>query len=66
MTVLITGANGQLGNEMRIVTSGRTEDFVFSDVLFVLVFKMFVLGTSLRYFYGSPCRIKPAYSRSTL
>lgn len=32
MTVLVTGANGQLGNEMRIVTSGRTEDFVFSDV----------------------------------
>lgn len=32
MTVLVTGANGQLGNEMRIVTSGRTENFVFSDV----------------------------------
>ncbi|MBQ7389036.1 MAG: dTDP-4-dehydrorhamnose reductase [Paludibacteraceae bacterium] len=33
MKVLITGANGQLGNEMRIVAKQHTEvDFVFTDV----------------------------------
>ena len=33
MTVLITGANGQLGNEMRVVAKQYTEvDFVFTDV----------------------------------
>lgn len=33
MTILVTGANGQLGNEMRILASGREEKFIFSDVL---------------------------------
>jgi dTDP-4-dehydrorhamnose reductase len=33
MNVLITGANGQLGNEMRVVAKQYTEvDFVFTDV----------------------------------
>lgn len=32
MNVLITGANGQLGNEMRIVTKGSTDKYIFTDV----------------------------------
>lgn len=32
MTILVTGANGQLGNEMRIVTKGSKEKFIFTDV----------------------------------
>ena len=32
MTILVTGANGQLGNEMRIVTKGSQDKFIFTDV----------------------------------
>ena len=32
MNVLVTGANGQLGNEMRIVTKGSTDRYIFTDV----------------------------------
>ena len=32
MTILVTGANGQLGNEMRIVAEGLSHDFLFTDV----------------------------------
>lgn len=32
MTVLITGANGQLGNEMRIVTKDAKDKYIFTDV----------------------------------
>ena len=32
MNVLITGANGQLGNEMRIVSKGSKDKFIFTDV----------------------------------
>lgn len=32
MNVLVTGANGQLGNEMRIVTKGSEDRFLFTDV----------------------------------
>lgn len=32
MTILVTGANGQLGNEMRIVSQGSEHRFVFTDV----------------------------------
>ena len=32
MTILVTGANGQLGNEMRIVTKGSKERYIFTDV----------------------------------
>ena len=32
MTILVTGANGQLGNEMRIVTKGSKDKFIFTDV----------------------------------
>ncbi len=32
MTILITGANGQLGNEMRIVTKGSNDKYIFTDV----------------------------------
>lgn len=32
MTILVTGANGQLGNEMRIVTKGSTDRYIFTDV----------------------------------
>ena len=33
MTILITGANGQLGNEMRIVTNGANDSYIFTDVV---------------------------------
>ena len=32
MTILVTGANGQLGNEMRIVTKGTQNKYIFTDV----------------------------------
>ena len=32
MNILVTGANGQLGNEMRIVSKNRTVHYVFTDV----------------------------------
>lgn len=32
MNILVTGANGQLGNEMRIVTRGSEDRFIFTDV----------------------------------
>ena len=32
MTILVTGANGQLGNEMRIVTRGSKDKYIFTDV----------------------------------
>ena len=32
MTILVTGANGQLGNEMRIVSKGSTDRYIFTDV----------------------------------
>ena len=32
MTILVTGANGQLGNEMRIATKGSKDKFIFTDV----------------------------------
>ncbi|MCQ2184490.1 MAG: dTDP-4-dehydrorhamnose reductase [Bacteroidales bacterium] len=32
MNILVTGANGQLGTEMRIVSSGSTDKYFFSDV----------------------------------
>jgi dTDP-4-dehydrorhamnose reductase len=32
MTILVTGANGQLGNEMRIVTKDSKEKYIFTDV----------------------------------
>lgn len=32
MTILVTGANGQLGNEMRIVTKGSKNRYIFTDV----------------------------------
>ena len=33
MNILVTGANGQLGNEMRIVSKGSKDHYVFSDVV---------------------------------
>lgn len=33
MTILVTGANGQLGNEMRIVTKGSRDQYIFTDVI---------------------------------
>lgn len=32
MTILVTGANGQLGNEMRIVAQGSADRFIFTDI----------------------------------
>lgn len=33
MNILVTGANGQLGNEMRIVTKGSQDKYIFTDVV---------------------------------
>lgn len=33
MNILVTGANGQLGNEMRIVTRGSKDNYIFTDVI---------------------------------
>lgn len=35
MNVLVTGANGQLGNEMRIVTRSSRDKYIFTDVVSV-------------------------------
>ena len=32
MTILVTGANGQLGNEMRIVSRSSSDKYIFTDV----------------------------------
>ena len=32
MTILVTGANGQLGNEMRIISKDSTYNYIFTDV----------------------------------
>lgn len=33
MNILVTGANGQLGNEMRIVAKGSADNYIFTDVI---------------------------------
>ena len=33
MTILVTGANGQLGNEMRIVANNSKDRYIFTDVV---------------------------------
>ena len=33
MNILVTGANGQLGNEMRIVSKGTQDRYIFTDVV---------------------------------
>lgn len=32
MNILVTGANGQLGNEMRIISKEHTDSYIFTDV----------------------------------
>lgn len=32
MNILVTGANGQLGNEMRIIAKGSSDNYIFTDV----------------------------------
>lgn len=32
MTILVTGANGQLGNEIRIISKGSNDSYIFTDV----------------------------------
>lgn len=32
MNILVTGANGQLGNEMRIISKASTDKYIFTDV----------------------------------
>ena len=33
MVILVTGANGQLGNEMRLLAQGSTDEYVFADIV---------------------------------
>ena len=32
MNILVTGANGQLGNEMRIIAQNSSDEYIFTDV----------------------------------
>ena len=32
MTILVTGANGQLGNEMRLIAEGSADKYIFTDI----------------------------------
>ena len=32
MNILVTGANGQLGNEMRIISKSSNDQYIFTDV----------------------------------
>ena len=32
-TILVTGANGQLGNEMRLISAGSPDRYMFKDVV---------------------------------
>lgn len=32
MNILVTGANGQLGNEMRLIAKGSSDNFIFTDI----------------------------------
>ena len=32
MNILVTGANGQLGNEMRIISKSSNDNYIFTDV----------------------------------
>ena len=32
MNILVTGANGQLGNEMRIIAKSSSDHYIFTDV----------------------------------
>ena len=43
MNILVTGANGQLGNEMRIVAGESAHNFIFSDVVEVPGVETFIL-----------------------
>lgn len=43
MNILVTGANGQLGNEMRIVSKGTKDNYIFTDVVEVLGQKTTIL-----------------------
>ncbi len=33
MKILVTGANGQLGNEMRLMANGSSDEYIFTDVV---------------------------------
>ena len=33
MNILVTGANGQLGREMRIISEGTTDTYIFTDIV---------------------------------
>lgn len=33
MNILVTGTNGQFGNEMRIVAKGSKDRYIFTDVI---------------------------------
>ena len=33
MNILVTGANGQLGNEMRIVSKNSKDNYIFTDII---------------------------------
>lgn len=33
MNILVTGANGQLGNEMRIVSKNSQDKYIFTDIV---------------------------------
>lgn len=37
MKILVTGANGQLGNEMRIISKDTDYKYIFTDVVALII-----------------------------
>ena len=48
MNILITGANGQLGNEMRIVSQGSKDKYIFTDVAELDITNLEAIRTMVR------------------
>lgn len=48
MTILVTGANGQLGNEMRIVSQGSKDKYIFTDVAELDITNLEAIRTMVR------------------
>lgn len=58
MNILVTGANGQLGNEMRIIAKHSADNYIFTDVNQIEGVEI----TYLDYSGHNECEINPCYS----
>ena len=48
MNILVTGANGQLGNEMRVVSQGSKDHYIFTDVAELDITNLEAIRTMVR------------------